>query len=363
MSQKYIRRIALLLAALVCLSVLCGCGPGEDEQTQPSTEASKPAVDKGYYTAEDYLADPGLFVPSWADTWQPPAEMLDFEEKYQQYFTPNGRVMSEAHRGDRNVLYPENSIEGVLSVVMAGVDIVEIDVHKTKDGVLVAFHDDDLLRTTNLALMRLNGQAKDLPESNNLADWTLEELRCLRLTMESGDGTNYVIPTLEEVIMVCKDRCFVNLDKFWRFDWNLDVVPLIEKHEAYRTVIVPYRYTVDMGFATVSYLLKRLKNASGYQPPHTFWAKPETISQVAADILKYDFPKAMNVGEYLVGDDDFYDMIAPYAGSYRLSCCTLVRDSDFPEVWAEAADKGVNIIMSNVNPYELCKFVAQRHFS
>lgn len=363
MNKNLTRLLALLLAALACFSLLSGCEQGEGQQTEPSTQPSEPAEDKGYYTAQDYLENPDLFVPSWADEWQPPAQMLDFEEKYQQYFTPNGRVMSEAHRGDRNVLYPENSIEGVLSVVMAGIDIVEIDVHKTKDGVLVAFHDDDLLRTTNLALMRLNGQDKDLPQSNNIADWTLEQLRQLRLTMESGDGTNYVIPTLEEVIMVCKDRCFVNLDKFWRFDWNLDVVPLIEKQEAYRTVIVPYKYTRDMGFATVSYLLKRLKNASGYHPAHTSWGQPETISQVAADIIKYDFPKAITVGEYLIGDAEFYAMIAPYAGSYRLSCCTLVRENDFPEVWAEAADKGINIITSNVNPYELCKFVAQRHFS
>ncbi len=48
-----------------------------------------------------------------------------------------------AHRG-AHTSYPENSLEAILAALGQGADAIEIDVHLTKDGVLVVHHDPEL---------------------------------------------------------------------------------------------------------------------------------------------------------------------------------------------------------------------------
>jgi glycerophosphoryl diester phosphodiesterase len=108
-------------------------------------------------------------------------------------------VFVVAHRGDwRNA--PENSLQAMERAILMGVDMVEVDVRLTKDSVLVLMHDAAIDRTTN-------GKGR-------VADYTLEELRRFRL--KDGLGTTLArqqIPTLEEVMTLCKDRVLVNVDK------------------------------------------------------------------------------------------------------------------------------------------------------
>ena len=82
------------------------------------------------------------FVPVWNGVWEPHPGMLDFEEKWNAFHDPNGRLMVCAHRGDNNIYYPENSLEGCLSAIAAGADMLEVDVHTTKDGHLIIMHAD-----------------------------------------------------------------------------------------------------------------------------------------------------------------------------------------------------------------------------
>jgi glycerophosphoryl diester phosphodiesterase len=55
-----------------------------------------------------------------------------------------------AHRGGR-ALAPENTLAAIRRVVALGVDAVEIDVQRTRDGHLVAHHDETLERATGVA--------------------------------------------------------------------------------------------------------------------------------------------------------------------------------------------------------------------
>ena len=57
-------------------------------------------------------------------------------------------VLVVSHRGDwRNA--PENSLQAFQNCIDMGVDMVELDLKKTKDGELILMHDGTLDRTTN----------------------------------------------------------------------------------------------------------------------------------------------------------------------------------------------------------------------
>ena len=121
-------------------------------------------------------------------------------------------VIVVAHRADwRN--YPENSLEAINSAIEMGVDMLEIDVQRTKDGVLILMHDHNLDRTTT--------------GSGNIADITWEEIAKLNLKDHQGNVTAYKVPKLEDALLACKDRIMINLDKADRyFD---EVFALLEK--------------------------------------------------------------------------------------------------------------------------------------
>jgi glycerophosphoryl diester phosphodiesterase len=55
-----------------------------------------------------------------------------------------------AHRG-ASYFAPEETAPAYLLAREMGVDYLELDLQRTKDGVLIALHDDDLRRTTNIA--------------------------------------------------------------------------------------------------------------------------------------------------------------------------------------------------------------------
>src|SRR5687767_2762637 len=61
---------------------------------------------------------------------------------------PNGDVMVAAHRA-AHAKYPENSIDAIQEAIRLKVDIIEIDVKVSKDGVPFLMHDRTMDRTTN----------------------------------------------------------------------------------------------------------------------------------------------------------------------------------------------------------------------
>ena len=112
--------------------------------------------------------------------------------------TPSDYVFVVAHRGDwRNA--PENSVQAVARCIRMGVDIVEIDLRMTKDSILVLMHDRTIDRTTT-------GQG-------SVADYTLAELGQFQLKDALGTALTQSIPTFEEVMLLCRDKILVNVDK------------------------------------------------------------------------------------------------------------------------------------------------------
>ena len=98
-----------------------------------------------------------------------------------------------AHRGGRG-LWPENTLFAFEQAKALGVDVIEMDLRVTADGVIVAMHDGTVDRTTN--------------GSGRVGDMTLAELRKLdagyRFANASGEspyrGQGITVPALEEVL-------------------------------------------------------------------------------------------------------------------------------------------------------------------
>jgi glycerophosphoryl diester phosphodiesterase len=132
---------------------------------------------------------------------------------------PNS-VLVVAHRSDwRNA--PENSIDAMKRAIEMGVDIIELDVRKTKDGKLIVMHDFTLDRTSN---------------GKGLISETMYD-SIAKLFLKDGIGivrTNK-IPTLAEAMLFVKDKpVLVNLDKAY------DCIP-----ETYKVLVETG--TVDQG--------------------------------------------------------------------------------------------------------------------
>ncbi|MCK6528125.1 glycerophosphodiester phosphodiesterase [Myxococcota bacterium] len=97
-----------------------------------------------------------------------------------------GRPLVVGHRGAMGYR-PENTMASFRHAVELGADLVELDVHLSRDGVLVAIHDETLERTTDGAGL--------------VGERTLPELRALDAGSWFGDAyAGERIPTFEEVL-------------------------------------------------------------------------------------------------------------------------------------------------------------------
>ena len=118
-----------------------------------------------------------------------------------------------AHRGASGYL-PEHTLGGYELAIRMGADFIEPDLQITKDGELVAIHDDTLNRTTNVAALfaQRNGGYK-------VSDFTLAEVKTLTVVPTSTGKTSYpgftpsapnpyAVPTFQEVVSFARQQGF-----------------------------------------------------------------------------------------------------------------------------------------------------------
>jgi len=103
-----------------------------------------------------------------------------------------------AHRG-ASAYFPENTIPSFEGAVAMGADMVELDVQLTSDKEVVVFHDEKISRCTD-------GKGR-------IADYTLAFLKKLDAgRWFDNKFRNTRIPTLAEILDVCKNRIAVNIE-------------------------------------------------------------------------------------------------------------------------------------------------------
>ena len=175
-----------------------------------------------------------------------------------------------SHRADwRN--FPENSLEAIESAIQMGVDIVELDVHRTVDGELVVCHDKTIDRTTN-------GKGK-------ISELTLEYIKSRNLRAGHRAVTRYKMPTLAEALDVCKGRVLINIDKGINY-YDQILQMLVERNMVDQVIIKSSKPVADMK----EFFSKNEKNML-YMPIINYneksWGKHE---QMFEDYLASDLP-------------------------------------------------------------------------
>lgn len=124
-------------------------------------------------------------------------------------------TLAFAHRGG-NTAAPENTIPAFSNAVGLGYCYLETDVHRTKDGVLVAFHDGDLERVSGLR--------------GEIRDHLWDDLRSVDL----GGGAS--IPTMDQLFEEFPKSRF-NIEP--KADESVDLLAsAIQKHGAIDRVCV-----------------------------------------------------------------------------------------------------------------------------
>jgi len=110
----------------------------------------------------------------------------------------SARPLVVGHRGAAG-LAPENTLAAFELALSLGVDVLECDVHLTRDGHLAIIHDDTVDRTTN--------------GKGPVAGHSLAELRALDAGSWRGpEFAGQRVPVLEELLALARGRAHVSIE-------------------------------------------------------------------------------------------------------------------------------------------------------
>ncbi len=179
----------LFPAPLAIALLLAGCGEpvGEIEMPADTSQAmaEAPAVQPAGFTLPEPLV--AAIVPEGQRT----TDVL-------RCLRDRDATIISAHRGGVEEGFPENAIETAANTLSQGPMILELDLRRTSDGVIVLMHDETLERTTTGA--------------GNVSDMTFAELSALQLIDNQGNTTAFRAPSLAEVLNWARGRALVQLD-------------------------------------------------------------------------------------------------------------------------------------------------------
>lgn len=175
-------------------------------------------------------------------------------------------ILVASHRAVHHQL-PENSIAAIKEAIRLGIDIAEIDIKVSKDGIPMLMHDGKIDRTTN--------------GKGDLEDQNFDDLRKLHL-VANGQVTDQQIPTLEEVLNVAKGNILIDLDL--KTDHINPIIDVVKKTKT-QDIVFFFDSDYDM--------LSRVDSAS-----RDFMLMPRAYNYAMADsAIKRFTPQVIHIDE------------------------------------------------------------------
>lgn len=123
------------------------------------------------------------------------------------------KVLVAAHRGTYGGNIIENTYLSSVTALKSGADIIEVDVVKSTDGQLYAFHDGEEIRRFGI--------------TNNLKTLSSEEIESLEYLNIIGERSGEYIWKIEDLLKKLKGKGLINLDRGW--DWLEDLFEITLK--------------------------------------------------------------------------------------------------------------------------------------
>lgn len=127
-----------------------------------------------------------------------------------------------AHRGASEYA-PENTMSSFFLGLSMGANGIETDIHKTKDGVLVLFHDGTLDRVTG--------------HGGNVAEITYDELCKIRV-VHTNSGRSDIVPRLEDFLHYCGSQGVHLALELKASDIESEVFDMVKKYHLENQVTV-----------------------------------------------------------------------------------------------------------------------------
>lgn len=182
------------------------------------------------FSCQDKTKQPQEATPA---TLKPSALIKAFQ------YQPDSSPYISAHRGGVGIAnYPENCLETIKYVNDSIAAVFEIDIAKTKDGVLVLMHDNTLERTTT--------------GTDKLTNYTFDELQAFNLEDDFGNVTNFKIPKFADVLTWSKaNQAILTID----IKPSVDVAEVIQAVRDANAEAVSIIITYDMEQAKKAYAL------------------------------------------------------------------------------------------------------------
>ncbi|MBQ1158786.1 glycerophosphodiester phosphodiesterase [Streptomyces sp. A73] len=195
---------ATAAGALLGISALfLTAAPTAAASERPARQTPEPVVDFSGFPSGLFNEDPDpesqsqprpQSKPQSNPQSKPQSQSLSASQSPSDVRKPHKAPLTVAHRGASGYA-PENTLAAVDKAHELGIEWVENDVQRTKDGKLIVIHDTTLSRTTDVE--------KHFPDRSpwKVSDFTLKEIR----TLDAGSwfGSQYKgekIPTLDEFL-------------------------------------------------------------------------------------------------------------------------------------------------------------------
>lgn len=250
-------------------------------------------------------------------------------------------IMIVGHRGIRS-FYPENTMVSFRAALELKLDLIEFDVHFTKDKHIVVCHDADIERTTN---------GKGL-----ISDMLLEEVQCYDAGIKMSERfAGERIPTLEEVLDLMVNADYEVLLNVEIKDYDHELVDrTIETLKKFcmaeRSVIACFNAEI-VGYTQDTYPEMKTQ---GF--PVRFM---KTNTDVNYPITERLYEKMYGIGIPIAWDTDEKRLAEDVAMAKRYNIKPWLFCADDEESTIKAVKAGATNITCN-NPYPTMKYLIEQ---
>lgn len=232
-----------------------------------------------------------------------------------------------AHRGLHDDSLPENSIPAYQKAIDNGFNI-EIDVHLSKDKVLVVFHDDTLRRVCGI--------------DKAVKDCTLEELKSYRLC-----GTDCQIPTFDEFLELVSGKVGILCEIKGTNPFDLSIVHAVEKR------VKTYDGNIALqSFNPGAVISARIKNNGRPWGSLLTWQSPKNFESVSklCDFMGKLWVTKLTKPLFYAYDVRSAQFDPKYIDKGRKKHPVIFWTVDSKEKIDFANEHGDNIIFENITP-------------